>query len=196
MSRQSEAPSKALRANEHRVSVVAYIGLGSNVGNKIGNIERAVALLDEDRDIRVVRRSQLYKTEPWGKIDQDWFVNACIEVATGLPAHSLLERCITVEQRLGRVRGIKWGPRIIDLDLLTYGDAVINSPDLIVPHPHIAERAFVLVPLADIAASVKIGSTPIGALLAAVDRRGVEPLKCWPPGSASGAKVSFQAPRQ
>jgi 2-amino-4-hydroxy-6-hydroxymethyldihydropteridine diphosphokinase len=175
MSRQTEARSKALRAN---ISVVAYIGLGSNVGNKVANIERAVALLDEESDIRVVRRSQLYKTKPWGKIDQDWFVNACIEVATGLPAHSLLERCITVEQRLGRIRGVKWGPRIIDLDLLTYGDAVITSPDLIVPHPHIAERAFVLVPLADIAASAKIGSTPISTLLAAVDRRGVEPLTC------------------
>jgi 2-amino-4-hydroxy-6-hydroxymethyldihydropteridine diphosphokinase len=186
MSRQSKASSKTLRANDHKDSVVAYIGLGSNVGNKVANIEHAVTLLNEDSDIRVVRRSQLYKTEPWGNIDQDWFVNACIEVATGLPARSLLERCIAVEERLGRVRGVKWGPRIIDLDVLIYDDAVINSPDLIVPHPHIAARAFVLVPLADIAPSVKIGCTPISALLAAVDCRGVEPLKCRRPGENSG----------
>jgi 2-amino-4-hydroxy-6-hydroxymethyldihydropteridine diphosphokinase len=187
MSRQSEAPPKTLQANDHKDSVVAYIGLGSNVGNKVDNIKRAVTLLDADSEIRVVRRSQLYRTAPWGNIDQDWFVNACIEVATGLPARGLLDRCIGVEEQLGRIRGIKWGPRIIDLDVLIYGDAVINFPDLIVPHPHIATRAFVLVPLADIAPSAKIGCTPIRALLAAVDCRGVEPLKCPHPGGNSEA---------
>lgn len=134
----------------------ALIGLGSNMGDKAANIARAVALLTEPGDIRLVAASRLYRTAPWGVEDQDWFVNAAIAVATDLPPHALLARCLGVEDAMKRIRHERWGPRIIDVDVLAYRDCVIETPDLTLPHPRIAERAFVLVPLADIAPDAEI----------------------------------------
>lgn len=134
----------------------ALIGLGSNMGDKAANIARAVALLTEPGDIRLVAASRLYRTAPWGVEDQDWFVNAAIAVATDLPPHALLARCLGVEEAMKRIRHERWGPRIIDVDVLAYRDCVIETPDLTLPHPRIAERAFVLVPLADIAPDAEI----------------------------------------
>src|SRR6185295_6666158 len=122
------------------------VALGSNLGDKAANIDRAIALLTQQGDVRLLARSRNYATEPWGKTDQDWFVNACIAVKTGLSARELLARCQEVERRMGRVPTEKWGPRIIDLDLLVYGEETIRDPDLVLPHPHIAKRAFVLAP--------------------------------------------------
>jgi 2-amino-4-hydroxy-6-hydroxymethyldihydropteridine diphosphokinase len=154
----------------------ALVGLGSNLGDKAANIARAIALLTANNDVRLVARSRSYRTPPWGKIDQDWFVNACISVATPLTPHALLARCQAVERELGRVRGERWGPRVIDVDILAYRDVACDEPNLVLPHPHIAKRAFVLAPLADIAPGLCVGGRSIARLLAESDRTGVEPL--------------------
>jgi 2-amino-4-hydroxy-6-hydroxymethyldihydropteridine diphosphokinase len=152
------------------------IALGSNLGDKTANIDTAIDLLTEAGDILLVRRSRNFATEPWGKTDQDWFVNACIAVASQLSAHELLARCKAIEGRMGRVPTEKWGPRIIDLDLLTYRDTVLQEPDLVLPHPHIGERAFVLAPLMDIAPDESIGGTSVRDLYAAIDLGSVRAL--------------------
>ncbi len=154
----------------------AIIALGSNIGDKAGNIRAAIAALTEAGDIRLAARSRLYRTPPWGKTDQDWFVNACITVETGLDVRTLLARCQQVERRLGRVPTEKWGPRVIDLDILAFRDVRLDEPDLVLPHPHIAKRAFVLAPLADVAPDFTIGGKTVREMLAAVDAQGVEPL--------------------
>jgi 2-amino-4-hydroxy-6-hydroxymethyldihydropteridine diphosphokinase len=152
------------------------IALGSNLGDKTGNIDRAIDLLTERGDIRLVSRSRNFATDPWGKLDQDWFVNAAIAVATKLKPRELLHRCKEIERRMGRVATEKWGPRIIDLDLLIYRDSVLREPDLVLPHPHIAERAFVLAPLMDIAPDLDIEGKSVRERLEAIDQGGVRPL--------------------
>ena len=152
------------------------VALGSNLGDKAANIDTAIRLLAEAGDVRLVHRSRNFATEPWGKTDQDWFVNACIAVATSLKPRELLARCQEVERRMGRVPTEKWGPRIIDLDLLVYGDKAIRDPDLVLPHPHIGERAFVLAPLMDIAPDLEIKGRSVRALYAAIDATSVRPL--------------------
>lgn len=132
--------------------VIAYIGLGSNMGDREENIRRAVALLAEA--VRVVTRSSLYETGPVGYEEQADFLNAVTMVETTLSAGELLALCCSIEARLGRVRSRAWGPRTIDLDILLYGDTILNTPELQVPHPRMAERKFVLAPLAEIAPSV------------------------------------------
>ncbi|MEW5964545.1 MAG: 2-amino-4-hydroxy-6-hydroxymethyldihydropteridine diphosphokinase [Pseudomonadota bacterium] len=154
----------------------AIVALGSNVGDKRGNIARAIELLTEAGDIRLVARSRDYKTPPWGKTDQDWFVNACIGVATRLAPRALLERCLASERRMGRVRAERWGPRSIDLDVLHVAGVVLDEPDLVLPHPRITERAFVLAPLADIAPDLMLQGKTVAEWLATVDRTGVEPF--------------------
>jgi 2-amino-4-hydroxy-6-hydroxymethyldihydropteridine diphosphokinase len=126
----------------------AHVGLGSNVGDPVGNVLRALDALTSLGT--VVQRSSLYRTKPWGKTDQPDFINAVAALDTGWPAGDLLRSLKTLEVRLGRTEGERWGPRVIDLDLLTYGEAAIDEPALRVPHPHLARRAFVLVPLAEI----------------------------------------------
>ena len=167
------APSKEKHAAPDFDCIIA---LGSNLGDKASNIDAAIALLTDEGDVRLVRRSRNFATEPWGKTDQDWFVNACVAVATKLSARDLLERCQEIERRMGRVPTEKWGPRIIDLDLLIYGDAAIREPDLVLPHPHIGERAFVLAPLMDVAPDLKIGSRSVRELHAAIDLTGIRPI--------------------
>lgn len=152
------------------------VALGSNLGDKAANIDTAIRLLTEAGDVRLVQRSRNFATEPWGKTDQDWFVNACIAVATSLKPRELLARCQEVERRMGRVPTEKWGPRIIDLDLLVYGDKAIRDPDLVLPHPHIGERAFVLAPLMDIAPDLEIKGRSVRALYANIDASSVRPL--------------------
>ncbi len=126
----------------------AYVGIGSNLGDRFENVERALALMCELG--RVVRRSAFYRTEPWGNREQPWFLNAVALIETELSPHSLLRRLHAVEDELGRVRSERWGPRIVDLDLLIFDDCEIDEPGLRVPHPRLRERAFVLVPLAEI----------------------------------------------
>lgn len=152
----------------------ALLGLGSNIGDKLSNIERALDLLCADGAIRLVRRSRAYRTAAWGKTDQDWFVNICASIATALDPHALLVRCLGVEQQLGRVRRERWGPRIVDIDILTYRDAIIDTADLKIPHPLIEQRAFVLVPLVEIAPDETVRGVPVSQLVARVGRGDVE----------------------
>ncbi len=143
----------------------AIIALGSNIGDKACHIADAVQAFTADGWVRLVKRSANYRTAPWGHTDQDWFVNACMSVKTELAPHELLARCQAVERQLGRERTIKWGPRVIDLDILVYRDLALNDPDLVLPHPHITARAFVLVPLADVAPDLVIKGRSVRAWL-------------------------------
>lgn len=153
----------------------AGISLGSNLGDKAATIEQALRKLEQAPDIRVVRRSNLYRTEPWGDENQDWFLNACVLVDTILPPQTLLRRCLDIESALGRDRtsGRRWGPRAIDLDLLFYDDLTLSEASLTLPHPRLFERAFVLVPLNEIAGDRSINERSIAAAAQAVDRSGV-----------------------
>ncbi len=132
--------------------VIAYIGIGSNIGDKRALCLQAIESLGEAG--RIVTASSLYCTEPVGYTEQEEFVNAVAAIETMLPPRELLRVCSAIESRMGRERTIHWGPRTIDLDILLYGDEVVNLPDLVVPHPRLAERRFVLVPLAEIASDV------------------------------------------
>ena len=129
---------------------IVYIGLGSNIGNKVGQVQLARKMIDKIRDLEVMRASSLYLTSPWGNTEQEDFVNQVIETRTGLSALDLLYRLQKIEIKLGRQRNVRWGPRSIDLDILLYGDEIIDLPELKVPHPHMRERLFVLIPLEEI----------------------------------------------
>ena len=129
--------------------IEAYIGIGSNVGNREENIAKAISLLSEH--CKIIKFSSLYETEPIGYKEQNWFLNAVVEIETlHQPANFLLV-LQNIERNLGRIRKVKNEPRVIDLDLLLYGDQVIRQEDLIVPHPELHTRLFVLIPLAEIA---------------------------------------------
>ncbi len=129
----------------------AYVGLGSNLGDRVRLIEDAAML------IGAARLSTVIETEPWGYENQPKFLNAVAEVETSLTARQLLDHLLDVERRLGRERvGAQWGPRTIDLDLLLYGEETIDEPGLLVPHPRLTERDFVLRPLAELVPSLKI----------------------------------------
>ena len=130
--------------------VEAYLGLGSNLGDKAAMLDAAVAALAATPGITVTARSRHYRTPPWGDTDQDWFLNAAIGIETSLSPHALLEACLAAETRLGRVRERRWGPRVIDIDVLHYAGATVNDERLVLPHRFLRERAFVLVPLAEL----------------------------------------------
>ncbi|HEX2255651.1 MAG TPA: 2-amino-4-hydroxy-6-hydroxymethyldihydropteridine diphosphokinase [Afifellaceae bacterium] len=158
----------------------AALGLGGNLGDRRGFIERALRALDERPGIRITAVSALYETEPWGKIDQPRFLNAAARIATDLAPRALLEAAIAVERSLGRERGERWGPRTIDIDILLYGDARLEEPGLTVPHPRIAERPFVLAPLADIMPEARLAGRPVAKWLDEADRASLAVLE--PPG--------------
>lgn len=132
-------------------SVLAYIGLGSNLELPARQLRGALAELDDLPNTRLIRHSPLYRSAPLGPAGQPDYVNAVALLQTTLGAHALLDALQAIEQRHGRVRGTRWGPRTLDLDLLLYGDQQIETPRLRVPHPQLHRRAFVLVPLRDIA---------------------------------------------
>lgn len=172
--------SPVIPSSDAKSSVAGFdatIGLGSNIGDKAANIDRALQLLTELGDVRLVKASRKYRSAPWGVLDQDWFVNACISVATDLSAHDLLARCQDVENTMGRVRRQKWGPRLIDVDILTYRDQFIRERDLIVPHPLLAERAFVLIPLKDVAPAMRINGQDLEMLIKALGPTGTIALE-------------------
>jgi 2-amino-4-hydroxy-6-hydroxymethyldihydropteridine diphosphokinase len=152
------------------VPLKAYIGLGSNLGDRAGFLRRAVELLRADPEIEVVAVSSVRETDPVDLVDQPRFLNAAVEVETGLTPRALLERLLAVEQELGRRRtGPLYGPRTIDLDLLLYADEVVDEPGLTVPHPRLAERRFALEPLHELAPDVVVpGRGPVSELLAAL----------------------------
>ena len=141
--------------------VRAYVGLGSNLGDREGTVLAAAERLGPHR------LSRIRETEPWGYADQPWFLNAAVELETELAPRELLERLLEIERGLGRTRnGPRYGPRTVDLDLLLYGDLVVAEPGLTVPHPRLAERLFVLEPLFELNARLFIpGHGPVGALI-------------------------------
>ncbi|MDH5829490.1 2-amino-4-hydroxy-6-hydroxymethyldihydropteridine diphosphokinase [Luteimonas sp. M1R5S18] len=161
--------------------VHACVGLGGNVGEVARTLAAALHALDRLPDTRLLRASRFYRTPAWGRRDQPDFLNGAAVLETGLAAQALLDALLAIERDFGRARGDgegeRWGPRTLDLDLLLYGDAVIDIPGLRVPHPHLHERAFALLPLAEIApAAVIPGHGPVAEALAALDASGIEAI--------------------
>ena len=154
----------------------ALIALGGNVGDVRAAFSSAIALVCEKAAARLAARSSDYTTPPWGNAQQPSFVNACIAIKTDVPVRELLARCQAVENDMARVRTRRWGPRNIDVDILTFRDQKIDEADLVVPHPRIAERAFVLVPLKDIAPDLTIGGASLDQMLSELDASDVQPL--------------------
>jgi 2-amino-4-hydroxy-6-hydroxymethyldihydropteridine diphosphokinase len=156
----------------------AFIALGGNVGDVRAAFDRAIAELCKGPAIQLAVRSSDYRTPPWGVTEQPPFVNAVIGVTTALDPHDLLARANECERALGRrrERERRWGPRNIDIDILTYDDLVLIDRDLILPHPHMLERAFVLVPLAEIAPDRVIAGVQVRDALARLDMSGIEKL--------------------
>ena len=139
--------------------VTAYLGLGTNQGDRQEQLKQAINLLNNTKGIHVRQTSSIYETAPVGYLDQPPFYNMAAEIQTILPPAQLLEAFLQIEQKFHRVRKIRWGPRTMDLDLLLYEDRCIQQEDLVVPHPRMTERAFVLVPLLEIAGDIEIPGT-------------------------------------
>ncbi len=131
--------------------ITAYLALGSNVGDRLANLRQAVTLLRDTRGLAVDAVSRVYETEPVGVRDQPWFLNAVVRVTTTLTPRQLLRVAKDIEAKVGRTATYRWGPREIDVDVLLHGEEVVNEPDLTIPHPRMAERLFVLLPLRDLA---------------------------------------------
>ncbi len=140
------------------MSIIAYVGIGSNVGNAEGNVRRAIRALGEAGHVR--RVSALRRTPPWGRAAQAPFVNAAVEIETLLSPRTLLETLQRIERRLGRRTSYRWGPRVIDLDILLYGAMRVDEPGLVIPHPRLFERSFVLEPLSEVGASMRGSRQP------------------------------------
>jgi 2-amino-4-hydroxy-6-hydroxymethyldihydropteridine diphosphokinase len=156
----------------------AFIALGGNLGDVRATFARAIATLCDGVEVRLLARSSDYRTPPWGITAQPAFINAVIAVATSLSPRQLLSRLQACEHALGRDRGReqRWGPRPVDLDLLAYDDVTVCEPDLTLPHPRLFERAFVLVPLAELGPDRIIAGIRVRDALARVDAGGIEKL--------------------
>ncbi len=153
--------------------VAAYVALGSNLDDPRAQVERGFEALATLPRTRLLVRSRLYRTPPWGVREQPDFVNAAARLETALPPRALLDALLAIETRAGRSRGVPNGPRILDLDLLAYADEVLDTPGLVIPHPRLHERAFVLLPLADIAPDLEVpGQGRVADLLERTDTRG------------------------
>jgi para-aminobenzoate synthetase component I len=151
----------------------AYLGLGSNLGDRHATLSTALARLAAAPEVRIARVSPVYETAAVGLTDQPDFLNLIVELETTLAPHALLDLCLSIEQSLGRVRRERWGPRTLDLDVLLYADVTLADAQLTLPHPRLHERAFVLVPLADLAPDLILSGVPIRSHLARTDRTGV-----------------------
>jgi len=157
-----------------------FLSLGGNIGDPAKAFAAALRMLDADEATKVVAVSSLYRTPPWGKLDQPDFLNAAAALDTRLEPRAFLDLCLRSERALKRVRTERWGPRAIDLDVLAFGDRVVHEAGLDIPHPRMFERAFVLIPLAEIAPDLVVGGTAVADKLATVDRAGIEKLEVKP----------------
>jgi 2-amino-4-hydroxy-6-hydroxymethyldihydropteridine diphosphokinase len=157
------------------------LALGSNLGDRRALVDETVARLGGLPGTRLTARSSYYRTDPVGPVEQEWFLNIAVALRTELEPNALLAACQAIETDLGRRRAaeIRWGPRTIDIDIIAFDDVVRADPGLTLPHPRFAERGFVLVPLAEIAARARIGGRAVAKYLADVDVSGVEKLD-WP----------------
>ncbi len=158
-----------------------YLGLGTNIGNRTANLQAALTGLAGNLHVTAV--SPIYETAPWGITDQPDFLNMCLTAETDLSPHELLALLKSLEKEIGRVPGERWGPRLIDIDLLFYANQIIDTEKLKLPHPELPERAFVLCPLADIAPDFVhpvLGET-IAVLAAKLDDEGIRPFASVPP---------------
>lgn len=194
-------------------AVIAYVGLGTNLGNRAANLVAGVRLLlgwpatpghsgglvpelplpaQHRLTLRAV--SSIYETAPWGLVEQPAFLNAVCAIETTLSAAALLHRCLAVEQVLGRVRLQRWGPRTLDLDLLLYGQSQIHAPDLTVPHPRMIERAFVLIPLLEVAPDLTLpGGRPLSGFLPGVAD---QEITRWRPAAAFLQEIEGKIPNR
>ncbi len=152
---------------------VAALGLGGNIGDPAAAMAKALHELDRHENCRLLAVSGLYRTPPWGKTDQADFFNCCALVETSLTAPALLQLCLDIERGMKRVRTERWGPRTIDIDVLTFGNEVILTESIEVPHPRMTERAFVLMPLAEIAPDIDVRGKPVREWLQQADRSGI-----------------------
>jgi 2-amino-4-hydroxy-6-hydroxymethyldihydropteridine diphosphokinase len=153
-----------------------YIALGTNLGDRLANLHTAIEAMPPK--VKVLAESHVYETPPWGYEDQPAFLNMVLKAETSLEPEALLKYLKQIEVELGREKTVRWGPRLIDLDILFYDDLVVDTPPLVIPHPRLHERAFVLVPLADVAidyAHPVLGER-VRDLLQAVDVSGIKPL--------------------
>jgi 2-amino-4-hydroxy-6-hydroxymethyldihydropteridine diphosphokinase len=157
------------------LQAIVYLSLGTNLGDRLANLTEAVAGLAPK--VRVTGQSPVYKTAPWGFAEQPQFLNQVVKGETGDPPLQLLHFLKNLEDQLGRLPSFRYGPRLIDMDILFYNDLVFDSPELIIPHPRLHERAFVLIPLADLAPDLyhpRLGKT-VKELLSESDLSGIEP---------------------
>ncbi|SDR05902.1 2-amino-4-hydroxy-6-hydroxymethyldihydropteridinediphosphokinase [Rhizobiales bacterium GAS191] len=164
------------RSGAMSATVEAALGLGGNLGDVREAMHEALASFAATPCVALVKTSSFYRTAPWGPIAQPPFLNIAVLIRTSLPPHRLLDLCLAIEAEHGRVRGERFGPRTLDIDILCYGDLVLADERLTLPHPRLAERAFVLVPLAEIAPDLVIGGRRVEDAAARLDRSGVEKL--------------------
>src|SRR6185312_12840732 len=159
-------PQQIPRRNKSTMEQV-YVGLGSNLADPRAQVEHALHALERLPRTRFKQSSRLYRSAPWGWADQPEFVNAAVALQTELPPRELLDALLVIERAAGRARDTtRWGPRVLDLDILVYGDRLVDEPGLHVPHPHLHERAFVLLPLAEIAPDLLVpGRGRVGDLV-------------------------------
>jgi 2-amino-4-hydroxy-6-hydroxymethyldihydropteridine diphosphokinase len=160
----------------------ALVGLGGNLGDVPTTLGSAIQAFCDGKTVRLLARSANYRTPPWGLEEQPPFINACIAVDTDLSPRALLGRAMEVEKAFGRDRkaAIRWGPRTLDIDLLTYGDVELDEPGLTLPHPRMGERAFVLVPLLEIRPDTVVAGRRLSDALAGLDRTEIERLADGP----------------
>jgi 2-amino-4-hydroxy-6-hydroxymethyldihydropteridine diphosphokinase len=158
----------------------ATLGLGGNIGDPVRSMADALRALDARDDCRVVAVSRLYRTPPWGKTDQDWFFNACALVETALEPEALLDTCLGIERDMKRERKERWGPRTIDIDVLTFEGVAQSGGRLELPHPRMTGRGFVLMPLADVAPDMDVEGRTVEVWLRDADVAGIEPASAGP----------------
>ncbi|WP_040677194.1 2-amino-4-hydroxy-6-hydroxymethyldihydropteridine diphosphokinase [Rhizobium mesoamericanum] len=152
----------------------ATLGLGGNLGQPVHAMAVALRALDKRADCQVAAVSRLYRTPPWGKTDQSYFFNACAAIETTLGPEALLDVCLDIERGMKRERIERWGPRTLDIDILTYADVVLSAPRLELPHPRMTDRGFVLMPLSDFAPNLLVHGTTVRDWLAKADVQGIE----------------------
>ena len=176
-----------------------FVGVGSNLGNRVTAIEQATQLISELPDTELISAASLFETEPVGNENQPKFINSVVQIATKLDPKRFLICLKQIEEALGRMERERWGPREIDLDILVYGERILNEPDLIIPHPEMTRRRFVLVPMAELAPQLIIpgrSKTILDLLHGLEDERGVVPFQRIPRRSLSLSKSPNPNPKQ